>query len=372
MKKWYEVKVRARLGPEPKDDKEATLLGRVVRCEDWGLTCEADPKHREMVLDALGLQHTSKSLTTPGTKEEQGGGRTQQAHVRVAQKPREDTRYRAIVARLNYMAADMPDIRFACKEACREMSRPSDESWERQKIGRYTVGWKRVVWSYPWARELGRWRVCADSDWAGDLKTRKSTSGGILMLGEHCIKTWSCTQDPLAMSSCEAEHYALAGGALEAASDKLATTVEGATRALGAQAVAKELGVDVDDLTVELATDSSAAKSFASRRGLGRNRHVEVKWLWLQSAVAQGKFRLRKIPGAMNPADVCTKYQSLSDMRERLWRVNVQVDTSEPRAVGQQLGGIFWMPALWWLLVFSTHSELRCESWCLWTGAVEH
>ena len=52
------------------------------------------------------------------------------------------------------------------------------------------------------------------------------------------------------MSSCEAEYYALAGGALEAASDKLATTVEGATRALGAQAVAKEFGVDVDDLTV--------------------------------------------------------------------------------------------------------------------------
>ena len=71
------------------------------------------------------------------------------------------------------------------------------------------------------------------------------------------------------MSPCEAEYYALAGGALEAASDKLATTVEGATRALGAQAVAKELGVDIDDLTVELATDSSAAKSFASRRGFG-------------------------------------------------------------------------------------------------------
>ena len=98
----------------------------------------------------------------------------------------------------------------------------------------------------------------------------------------------------------------------------------------------KELGVDVGDLTVEFATDSSAAKSFASRRGLGRNRHVEVKWIWLQSTVAQGKFRLRKIPGAMNPADVCTKYQSLSDMREKLWRVNVQVEASEPRAVGGQ------------------------------------
>ena len=136
------------------------------------------------------------------------------------------------------------------------------------------------------------------------------------------------------MSSCEAEYYALAEGALEAAKDNLGAVVEGATRALGARGVAKELGVDVGDLVVELATDSSAAKSFASRRGLGRNRHVEVKWLWLQSAVAQGRFKLRKILGALNPADVCTKYQSLRDMREKLWRVNVQVEELGPSAVG--------------------------------------
>ena len=127
------------------------------------------------------------------------------------------------------------------------------------------------------------------------------------------------------MSSCEAEYYALAEGALEAAKGNLGTSVEGATRALGAQAVAKELGVDVGDLVVELATDSSAAKSFASRRGLGRNRHVEVKWLWLQLAVAQGRFKFQRILGSTNPADVCTKYQPLRDMREKLGRVNVQV-----------------------------------------------
>ena len=34
----------------------------------------------------------------------------------------------------------------------------------------------------------------SDSDWAGCLKTRKSTSGGALMLGGHCIKSWSTAQ----------------------------------------------------------------------------------------------------------------------------------------------------------------------------------
>ena len=144
-----------------------------------------------------------------------GRGSKQHTPTFSVRKPQEDTRYRAIAARLNYMSADMPDIQFACKEACREMSNPTEKSWEKlKKIGRYLVGRRRVVWRYPWTDEVGQWRVCTDSDWAGDLETRKSTSGGILMLGGHCIKTWSCTQDPLAMSSCEAEYYALAEGAL--------------------------------------------------------------------------------------------------------------------------------------------------------------
>ena len=123
----------------------------------------------------------------------------------------------------------------------------------------------------------------------------------------------------------------MAEGTLEAAKGRLGTVVESATRALGAQAEAQELGVEVKDLTVEVATDSSAAKSFASRRGLGKNRHVEVKWLWLQQAVAQGRVKLQKVPGDVNPADVCTKYQSLREMKVKLARVNIVVEEAAPR-----------------------------------------
>ena len=108
------------------------------------------------------------------------------------------------------------------------------------------------------------------------------------------MKTWSVTQSSPALSSCEAEFYAV---------------VDGASRALGMQTAAKELGIVVEDLVVEVATDSSGAKSFASRRGSGRIRHIEVKWLWLQSEVAKGRFRMRKVAGTENPADVVTEIQ---------------------------------------------------------------
>ena len=50
--------------------------------------------------------------------------------------------------------------------------------------------------------------VYVDSDWAGCKTTRKSTSGGAMMLGQHALKTWSKTQSLLALSSSESEFYA--------------------------------------------------------------------------------------------------------------------------------------------------------------------
>ena len=55
MKGWFEVKVRARLGPEPNDDKEISVLVRAVRWKDWGIEYQADPKHRNIVLEQFGF-----------------------------------------------------------------------------------------------------------------------------------------------------------------------------------------------------------------------------------------------------------------------------------------------------------------------------
>ena len=60
---------------------------------------------------------------------------------------------------------------------------------------------------------------------------------------------------------------------------------------------------------------SSAAKSIASRTGLGKLRHLEIKFLWLQECVRRGKVIVSKVRGEVNPADVLTKPKSLEDMR---------------------------------------------------------
>ena len=148
------MKVRAWMGPEESDEKEATLLGRTLRWHEWGISCESDPKCRREVLEALGLSDSSKSLSTTGSKEEDGQGDS------VPRVMGDDRQYRSIAASINFMAQDQPDLQYACKEACRDMSAPTAASWLKlKKIARYLVGRKKVVWRYPWKEGHGGWKV---------------------------------------------------------------------------------------------------------------------------------------------------------------------------------------------------------------------
>ena len=44
----------------------------------------------------------------------------------------------------------------------------------------------------------------------------------------------------------------------------------------------------------------------ASRRGLGKTRHVELRCLWLQEVTKWGRVKMRRMPGGQNLADHLT------------------------------------------------------------------
>ena len=287
MKGWFEVKVRARLGPDVKDDKEIVILGRLVRWETDGITYQADPKHRRIVMEKFGLTAESKALTVNGKADDPEEDEEELT-------AEEATEFRSVAARLNFAAQDCPDIQFPTKEACREMASPTPAAWGRVKrLARYLLGREAAVLMFEWLYEEPGLDTYTDSDWAGCRRTRRSTSGGVIMRGPHCIKTWSTTQGPLALSSAEAEYYSM---------------VEGVLKAKGVQTFGKEIGIRHLDSPIVLHTDSSAAKSFACRRGLGRMRHIDTKCLWLQAAVLDRQVLVRKVAGTRNPANALTKY----------------------------------------------------------------
>ena len=306
MEKWFEIKVRAVLGPGRSDEKEVVILGRKVTWKEWGIEYEADAGHREKIMEHFGFEEgKTRRLMVNGGKV-RGDEEVEEVSEEVAQG------YRKVAARFNYVAQDGPDIQFGTKEVCRGMSGPTKEDWDSlKKLARYMVGRKRVVWRFEYQDEGQKLKVCTDSDWAGCKKTRKSSSGGVLMLGSHCIKTWCSTQGALALSSAEAEFYSM---------------VEGVMRSYGVAGLAEELGMEVKEVGVNLFTDSSAAKAFASRRGVGKMRHMQVRWLWLQEEVRRGRVKVYKIKGTENPADLLTKYLSVKEVEERLRGMSLEVE----------------------------------------------
>ena len=93
------------------------------------------------------------------------------------------------------------------------------------------------------------------------------------------VKTWSSTQASVAQSSGEAEYCAL---------------VKAACEALGAQSLLRDMGKVA---TITIWIDSSAAKGIASRAGLAKMGHMEVKFLWAQESLRKKRFVIRKIGG---------------------------------------------------------------------------
>ena len=145
------------------------------------------------------------------------------------------------------------------------MSKPTTGSLRRfRRIGRYLKMHPRLVWKYAVQGEVGEFTVQTDADCAGCRGARKSTSGGTISHGSHCIKTWSKTQAVIAKSSAESELHGV---------------VRGACEGLGTRTLCEDLG---ETLGIVLELDVAAAKGILDRTGLAKVRHIDVHCLWLQ------------------------------------------------------------------------------------------
>ena len=243
------------LGPGEDEVREIEFLGRQLRWCAGGLEYEADRKHVQVLLREWDMTNCS-GVVSPGVKETPGVPEPVLPDSAVSG-------FRRAVARLNYLSQDRPDISFATKELARVMSCPQPC---------HVVALKRVLRflrAHPRGHQVYRWQApqtelvaYVDSDWAGCLRTRRSTSGGLLMHGAHCLAHWSRTQSNVALSSGEAE----LNGALK-----------GGVELLGGRSLLADMSRSV---SLRLKGDSAACKGTLLREGAGKLKHVQVKQLW--------------------------------------------------------------------------------------------
>ena len=148
----------------------------------------------------------------------------------------------------------------------------------------------------------------SDSDWAGCRDTRRSTSGGMIYFEGQVLTFWSRTQTTIALSSCEAELYAIN-----------MTTIE----ALNVKSTIEEL-IKNCKTKITIYTNSSSAKSITSRRVIRKTKHIELRQLFVQELVANGTLQVTKVGTLSNPADIFTKFVNSETIQRQLHAVGLR------------------------------------------------
>ena len=165
-----------------------------------------------------------------------------------------------------------------------------------------------MVQTYEWQGRLDAIEAYGDSDWAGCEQSGRSTSGGVIMIGSHVIKSWSRTQKTVALSSGEAELTAM-----------VKTTCE----AMGVASLVEDSSCS---MRIVVLADSNAALGVVRRKGDGRLRHVKVGMLWIQDLREADEVMFKRVEGVKNPADLMTKNNPLRIIDEHCSRIRLKAD----------------------------------------------
>ena len=210
--------------------------------------------------------------------------------------------YRSVTGMGIYLSQERPDLCFAVKELASKMSRPTELSLQRM---RKFLGYVKSTKDYATklflpVRGQGFWKQSqdqqwilegfSDSDWAGDRTTRRSTSCGVHLLNGIPLLCTSRSQKIVALSSCEAELHSL--------------TSTMADHIYLRRCIEFALGVSISAFSI---LDSSSARQLASRKGVGKVKHMSGRLLWVQDYVSRGETTLVQIPSEFNLADIGTK-----------------------------------------------------------------
>jgi hypothetical protein len=204
------------------------------------------------------------------------------------------TEYRSIIGSLRYIINTRPDLAFAVGVVSRYMEAPGRDHWLAVKrILRYLKGTLGYGCKYEKGAELKPMLLgYSDSDFAGDMEDRKSTTGvGYFLNGS--LVTWaSQKQKIVALLSCEAEYVAAVAAACQGI--------------WLSRLVADFLGTK--ETTVRLLMDNLSAIAL-SRNPVhhDRSKHIDTRYHFLRECVEEGKVEIEHVGTAEQVADIFTK-----------------------------------------------------------------
>ncbi|XP_058456542.1 uncharacterized protein LOC131433938 [Malaya genurostris] len=203
-----------------------------------------------------------------------------------------NTQYRSLVGALLYIAVcARPDIAASVSILGRSVCAPTNADWVAAKrVVRYLKGTKD--WQLRYGDPDGKLVGYSDADWAGDLKTRKSTNGTVFMYAGGAVSWISRLQNFVTLSSMESEYVALS---------------EASQEAVWLLNLLEDFG-EPSPKPIPLWEDNqSCIKFVSSERTTKRSRHIETRQCYIKELCDAQVLNLMYCPTTEMVADLHTK-----------------------------------------------------------------
>jgi hypothetical protein len=216
--------------------------------------------------------------------------------------------YRELVGSLMYLAVcTRPDISQAVGALARYMSAPCKQHWVAAKaLLRYVRG--SIEFGICFASSEGLQGYC-DADYAGDIDTRRSTTGFVFILGGGAVSWSSRLQPTVAVSTAEAEYMAAAAAVKEA---------------LWLRKLFACFGMNVTP--VHMFCDNQAAiKLIKHPIASLRSKHIDVQHHFVRERAARGEVLFEYCSSGDMVADCMTKPLTVSTFNKCLAGMGVGV-----------------------------------------------
>jgi ribonuclease HI len=199
--------------------------------------------------------------------------------------------YSQLIGSLMYLSVcTRPDIAQAVGALARYMTAPTLAHWQAAKgILRYISG--TASYGITFGGNGLTLEAYCDADYAGDIDTRRSTTGYVFTLGGGAISWSSRLQPTVAASTTEAEYMAAAYAIKEA---------------LWLRTLLSELGLDTGTITI-CADSQSAIKLLKNPVFSMCSKHIDVIYHFARERVTRKDVAFKYIPTDKMAADALTK-----------------------------------------------------------------
>ncbi|XP_065084810.1 uncharacterized protein LOC135707021 [Ochlerotatus camptorhynchus] len=203
------------------------------------------------------------------------------------------SRYRSVVGSLLYLSVvARPDIANSVCILGRKFAAPTEQDWVAVKrVMRYLKG--TISCSLRLGGEDSQALLgFSDADWAGDLTTRRSTSGFVFMFSGGTISWASRGQASVTLSSMEAEYIALSEACQEVA---------------WLRQLLSDFGEHQKEATIIREDNQGCIAFVETERVNRRSKHIDTRQKFVQELCLSGQIALQYCPTDQMAADILTK-----------------------------------------------------------------